>query len=457
MHSMATFNDNGISALLDQVIISADPYQAAALHPCLNASQRSACEKIIFPHRRYPRIFAQASYTPASLLQRLALQDDSLVLDKLGRNPATPMTVLKQLAQKSDSVQRLKTIAAHRNASAALLDSLSHQDSSALRRTICHNPNTGLIQLNRLLVKATLDECKGMAQNPQADAGLLRKLWQEHDDPYLRAEIAAHNNCPAELLNVALTSELVLLRRKAASNAKLSEAQVAQLLTDSEAQVRAVTLRYLEGETISLTDEPARRVRRELARKTGLNEQLLEKLSTDKDTWVRRWVARNPATAESILRKLAQDSETEVRRGVTRNPFLPIELCRRLATDPEAWVRAGIAIRSDLSQAIIEQLSIDDSVDVLAGLGRNPAAPQYLLALIAAHSDRDVRRAVILNPQTALDILKALLEDPYPLNRAQLCRHPALGNEELSELTSDPDAQVRFSAVQVLATHLIVI
>ena len=150
--AMVTFNNNGISALFDQVIISADPYQAAALYPCLNASQRSACEKIIFAHRRYPRIFAQASYTPVSLLQRLALQDDSLVLDKLVRNPATPMTVLKQLAQKTDSEQRLKAIAAHPNASSALLGSLSHKDSLALRRTICHNPNTGLIQLNRLFV-----------------------------------------------------------------------------------------------------------------------------------------------------------------------------------------------------------------------------------------------------------------------------------------------------------------
>lgn len=455
--AMVTFNDHGIGALLDQICDSADPYQAAALHSCLNASQRSACEEIIFAHRRYPRIFAQASYTPVSLLQRLALQDDLLVLDKLAKNPATPTTVLKQLAQKSDSEQRLKAIAAHPNASAALLDSLSHQHSSALSRTICDNPNTGLIQLNRLFLKATLDECKGMAQNPQADAGLLRKLWQEHDDPYLRAEIAAHNNCPAELLNAALTSEMALLRRKAASNAKLSEAQVALLLTDSEAQVRAAMLRHFDQQNIVLIDEPARRVRRQLARKTGLDKQLIEKLASDEDAWVRRWVARNPATPESVLKRLAQDSETEVRRGVTRNPFASIDLCCQLATDPESWVRAGIAIRSDLDQAIIEQLSSDDSVDVLAGLGRNLATPHYLLARIATHSDRDVRRAVILNPQATLDILKALLEDPYPLNRAELCRHPALGDEELSELTSDPEAPVRFSAVQVLATHLKVI
>jgi hypothetical protein len=449
--AMVTSNDNRINALLDAACNSADPYQAAALHPWLSGSQCSACEKIIFTQRRHPRFFAQATYTPASLLQRLALESDSLVLDKLVKNPATPTTVLKRLARNSGSEHRLNAIAAHPNASAALLDSLNQWDSSALRQAVCHNPNTGLLQLNRLLAIATLDECKGMAQNPHADTGLLRKLWQAHDELYLHAEIAAHSNCPAELLNAALTSELALLRCKAATNAKLSDAQVAQLLADGEAQVRAATLRHLEAETIALTDEPARRVRRELARKTGLDEQLIEKLSIDEDAWVRRWVARNPAAPESVLRRLAQDSEAEVRRGVARNPLTPIHLCSQLATDPNSWVRAGIAIRTDLSQAIIKPLSSDDSEDVLAGLGRNSATPAYLLARIAGHRDHDVRRAVILNPQAPFEILRNLLEDPYPFNRARLCRHPALGDDELWQLIDDPEAQVRFSAVQVLA------
>lgn len=451
--AMVTFSDNRISALLDQARNSDDPYQAAALHPWLSASQRIDCEKIIFAQRRHPRLFAQASYTPVSLLQRLALENDSLVLDKLAKNPATPTAVLRQLAQDSDSEQRLRAIAAHPNASAALLDSLSLQELRVLRRTICHNPNTGLLQLNRLFERATLDECKGMAQNPHTDAGLLRKLWQAHDEPYLHAEIVCHGNCPAELLNIALNSDSILLRRKVATNAKLSDAQVIQLLADGVAQVRAATLRHLDTGTISLIDEPARRVRRELARKTGLDNRLLEKLGTDEDAWVRRWVARNPTTPESVLKRLAKDSQPEVRRGVARNSQMPSELCGQLAADPDPWVRAGIAIRPDLNQTIIEQLSGDTSVDVLAGLGRNPMTPENLLTQIASHRNRDVRRAVILNPQAPLEILNILLEDPYPFNRVQLCWHAALGDEELWELTTDPEAQVRFSAVHVLASR----
>lgn len=446
--SMASFGDNSLSRLLDRVRLSDDPYQVAALYPWLSLSNRTVYEKTIFANRRYPRLFAQAVYTPVSLLERLALENDSLTLDKLVKNPAMPTSVLNQLAKRSQNHARLLSIASHPNAGAELLDSL---DESDLHRAICWNPNTGLSQLNRLLPAASLDECKGMTQNLQADASLLSALWQAYDDPYLHAEIAAHSHCPEHLLNTAVLSDNPLLRRKAAANPQLSKAQVAQLLNDNQAQVRAATLRHLGARSIQLINEPARRVRRELARRSGLDEQMIEKLSGDKDNWVRRWIARNPITPVAILESLATDDELEVRRGVARNPLSPEFLCRQLADDCEPWVRAGIAIRPDLNPDIIEQLSHDDSVDVLAGLGRNLLTAEKLLAKIARHSDRDVRRSVILNKQAPLPVLQLLLEDPYSLNRAMLCRHAAMGDFELWQLIEDPEPQVRFSAVQALA------
>ena len=453
--AMAGSSETTLKALLYVAHDNADPYQSAALHPWLSASGSAICESIIFARRRYPRLFAQAPYTPVSLLQRLARESDPVTLYRLVKNPATPTALLWQLARGEGCEQRLDSIAAHPNASAALLDSLDEQASPTRRGSICHNPNTGLLQLNRLLVTATLQDRKGMAQNPHADGSLLRKLWLSDDDKYLRSEIACHRNCPEDLLSQAVASDITLLRRKAAANPGLLKRQLTQLLSDSEPQVRAATLRQLGTEKISLVDEPVRRVRRELARKTGLDDALIDRLGADDDTWVRRWVARNPATGEAVLRKLATNSETEVRRGVARNPCTPADLCRQLAGDAEFWVRAGIAIRADLDRRVIAQLATDDSVDVLAGLGRNPMTPYKLLARIAAHRNRDVRRAVILNQQAPPEVLAELRQDPYALNRVMLCRHPALGESELWELTSDPEAQVRFGAVQVLAMRCV--
>ena len=444
---------NPFGALFDRVLASADPYLAAALHPSLAALQRLVCESQIFARRRYPRLFAQATYTPASLLQRLAQESDDLILDKLVKNSSTPDAVLQQLYQGSDDEGRLQAIAAHPNASESLLDRLDEQRRPILRQALCHNHSTGLPQLYRILPEASLAEGKGIVQNPFADTAMLDQLWHRYSERYLRAEIASHANCSLKLLAEAVMSDDPLLRRKSAANPRLSAEQRTRLLSDLEAPVRAAVLRHLDTGHLRSIDEPARRVRRELARQKNLDESLIEQLADDEDTWVRRWIARHTATPGHLLKTLAIDNETEVRRGVARNPNLSSELCRRLAADSESWVRAGIAFRSDLEPVVIRMLANDVSIDVLAGLGRNPGTPEILLAAIAQHSDRDVRRAVILNPQAPPVVLRTLVEDPYGFNRAQLCRHPNMNLQGLWQLFEDPEPMVRFTAVQALASR----
>jgi HEAT repeat protein len=73
------------------------------------------------------------------------------------------------------------------------------------------------------------------------------------------------------------------------------------------------------------------------------------------------------------------------------------------------------------------------------------------LIRIAAHENPDVRRSVILNKQAPLAVLKPLLDDPYPINRAMLAGHPALTVEVRRYLLDDPEPQVRFIAAQALA------
>jgi hypothetical protein len=76
--------------------------------------------------------------------------------------------------------------------------------------------------------------------------------------------------------------------------------------------------------------------------------------------------------------------------------------------------------------------------------------PLSVLKRIAQHSDKDIRRAVILNDQAPLGVLQMLLDDPYPLNRAMLVRHPALTEAEHKRMIDDPEPKVRFSATQTL-------
>jgi len=442
--------DISFNRLRNQVHLSDDPFQVAALYPWLSKNERFDLEPVIFDHARYPRMFAQAPYTPAALLDRLACENDDLILNKLARNPQTPLSVLERLTL-CDDLPRQIAIARHPQASSDLLETFDCGVSLKMRHALCFNPNTGLSQLNWLLPGSSLMECKAIAQNRQVDGVLLSNLWQKHNDIYLRAEIVANSKCPRHLLELAVSSTNPLLRRKVAANQKLPKADRNQLLSDNNASVRVAALRHIGNGNLQLVNETASRVKRELARKAGLDEPLMKKLAGDNDKWVRRWIARNPATTESLLIILARDIQTEVRRGVARNPLLPNTLCKQLAGDVDSWVRAGISIRPDLNDKMIDQLANDKAIDVLSGLGRNPNSSEALLSRIAGHKHRDVRRAVILNLHCPLTVLRGLLEDPYALNRAMLCRHPNIGSTELMQLVDDPEPQVRFSAVQALA------
>lgn len=458
-HPKMTIVDcNPLTDLIAQVQITGDPYLAAALHPWLTAPEQVDIEQAIFAHRRYPRLFAQAAFTPASLLQRLASETDPVVLTKLAKNPATPDIALRLLAkQKTPSL--LRAIASHPKASASLLASIDDRSSTeasySIRHGLSHNPNTSLLQLMHLVGDATLAEAKGLAKNCNADAAALNALWTRYEDCYLRAEIGCHANCPEHFLAQAVHSAEPLLRRKAATNPNLTQQQATDLLKDEVSQVKVAALRHLDNSNLILVGEPTQRVRRELARQKKLSPELFNQLAHDQDQWVRRWIARHVNCPLHLLIKLATDSESEVRRSVTRNNQTPNDCLKNLATDGNAWVRAGVAYRNDLDLELIDLLADDDSVDVLAGLGRNAKTPAALLAQIASHRDRDVRRSVILNQQTPLAQLKLLSDDPYALNRALLCQHPALDTDSLWLLLEDPVPQVRFCAMQALAKQLL--
>ncbi|MCK5921712.1 MAG: hypothetical protein KAG66_12275, partial [Methylococcales bacterium] len=129
---MTTGRDNAFELLIVQILSSADPYQAAALHPKVSGATKIACEELIFAQRRHPRLFALAAYTPVSLLKRLAREDDRIIRLKLLRNPSTPVEVLQSFAQKSREPDILAAVATHPTASATLLASLSQAKQKGL-------------------------------------------------------------------------------------------------------------------------------------------------------------------------------------------------------------------------------------------------------------------------------------------------------------------------------------
>lgn len=442
-----------LDELLNRAVDQDDIFIALALHPFMDAAVRSELESILFATGKRRRQLSSAPYTPASVLARMAhLAADSNFKTRLARHPATSLESLRELVSNDASKALTAAVAAHRNAPADLLERLTWRGSAVVQKALCGNPNTGREILAEIAAEAPLELLKEIAKHPNADAIMLRDLWVR-DDRYLRGEVAANEHCPADIQEMAEKDEEVLVRRMLASNPAAQVARLVRLLHDRAPQVRAASVRNLllpAEEVGTLSDDPSRQVRRSEAQRAGLTTALIEHLSTDADHWVRRWIARNRTTPEAVLRRLAVDDTAAVRRAVVRNPTCPVALLHDLARDSNSWVRAGVAFRDDLPESILLELAKEKDADILSGIGQNPMTPLSILKRIAEHSDKDIRRAVILNNQAPLVALKMLLDDPYPLNRAILARHPALTEAEHNRLIDDPEPQVRFIAARML-------
>ena len=462
MHRRQASAPLDIETLAKRAIEADDPYIALAVHPRAGTLSRARLESVLFSNPKRRRRWAAAPYTPASVLAALAEYDDPRLHKRIAAHPATPADTLTQLADRYGSAEIRLALAKHPKSPAALLASLPWSTHPELRQAIGSNPNASPGMLEKVLNDATLEEQKNIARNPTATAALLLDLWQGGEDPYLRAEIAAHPRLPPQLQRTAARSPNPLLRRKLAQNPSIPDDMLLCLLADDNAGVRAAAAHSTMvsdcnpgAELNTLGNDPSRRVRRTAARSRRLDQTVLERLASDDDAWVRRWVAFNPATASGTLKQLATDVETGVRRGVARNPECPAECLHRLARDPEPWVRGGVALREGLAEKLIRQLARGErNADILSALGQNPSTPVGILLDIVRNADKDVRRSVCFNAGAPAEVLHQLLEDPYPLNRADLTRHPVLKENTLETMLADPEPQVRFGAAQALVRRL---
>ena len=446
-----------LEALADWVIEKTDPYGALALHPFVDKEFKDKLERIMFVNRRLKYVFAMAHYAPDSVLDTLASEPNEQLRVRVLKHPNTAARTLERIFRGGCSAKMTVLIAAHPNTPTDILEELEWQGSEKIRTALCGNCNTPLPVIRVLLKECSLQEKKIIARNPVLNEQILETLWNEGDE-YLRAEVVAHRSCSERLINKAIKSRHVVVRRKLASNTVIGEALRHRLLMDDAPQVRVAIVRnqeVSEGELQLLCDDPSDQVRRNEARRTGLSATVIAQLARDNDIWVRRWVARNAGTSEKYLEKLAVDEDENVRRSVARNEFCPERLLNVLADDDSAWVRAGVVLRTDISKEVLLKLIDDQDIDVQSAIGKNPITPVKILKRIANNSNRDVRRSVILNKKVTAKVLELFIEDPYPLNRVILASRPQCSRQVNWQLANDPDREVRFSAIRTFAMQLV--
>lgn len=425
-----------------------EPYSAAALYPAASARERSALAAQAFSSRRHRLTLAGAPFVAPAVLDAIAhdLADEALKL-RLARNPATPgatLTALWRTAVKADRLSRL--LARHRRTPQVVLAEIAASvDEVDTLRALCENAGAGADVLDAVHERHSGVFRRVLAVNLATQASTLRALWDEGSEDAVRMQILLHPHCPPELLETL--PESPLQRRGLAQQPRTPASVLSALASDVDVPVRraaaANAATPIDALAHALTDADAA-VRRVLAARRDLPPQWVEHLAVDADEWVRRNLGRNPACDAAVLARLATDSATEVRRSVARHPHCPPALQEGLAADPEPWVQAAVAYRDDLAPRLLRRLARSTDVDVLAGVARSTSASPYLLRRLAGHESDDVRRAVILNPQAPLAVLRVLSRDPYALHRAMVVEHANFSPAARWRMRADPDVQVRY-------------
>jgi len=128
--------------------------------------------------------------------------------------------------------------------------------------------------------------------------------------------------------------------------------------------------------------------------------------------------------------------------GLAENPALPAGLVRRLVR-----YRRGlghVATRADLTAETIEEILASGHHWLLHSLALNRQLPHAVRMRLAAHSDPDIRAALVVGARDApREFYERLIDDPDTRVREHLAERDDVPADLLARLARDPDPQVR--------------
>lgn len=172
-------------------------------------------------------------------------------------------------------------------------------------------------------------------------------------------------------------------------------------------------------------------------------------------TNLRALTAQHPHTPTEDVARLASDPANEVRIYAAKNPHLPREVQEKLAQDSSVFVRASLAENPLVDADILHQLAADTNPAVLSALAGNPHCFEQTLHTLAEHiTENDFSLALILakNPQTPASLLEsfyALSQKPplyLDLSRS-LAMHRNTPSAIIEQLAQHSRREIRHAVV----------
>jgi hypothetical protein len=412
---------------------------------------------------------------------------DLKAIARTARDPASTTEQLQACEGQGESIDRL--LAKHPNASAQLLEQLSHSSDRATRKAVTLHPNTPKDALLKLAPQFPGD----FFQNPAFDwlliehpnlmfdigGGVLKNVLKRAECPSSFMAWAAAHGSEQERLAVSMNPQaqadvLQAIESKGGKAAQAAQQHANHPLASAEADLEsafrnAVEQAIAEGFTAddlpTLAQWPAlsagerfvdtcfEYVSHPLAPPT-LTLPILSALAGDANPLVRKAVSKNAATPAASLTKLAADASGDVRCEVAKNPATPAAALIALAGDAESSVRSGVAANPATPADTVITLAGDSDAWVRQAFAFNASAPAAMRSAALATLASDslyVRVNFACNPATPADIrlavLTALASDPDTWARCSAAANPATPADMraavLSTLVDDRDPNTR--------------
>ena len=203
--------------------------------------------------------------------------------------------------------------------------------------------------------------------------------------------------------------------------------------------------RYIRSAIMDIGDED-KDIRKDIAKSSTNNADILEQLSRDPDRKVREQVAKNPNTPPEILERLSKDKSYLVCKGVAGNKSTSPDLLRKMSDvkyspfSPYGWEadvwptlfkNPNTPLDCRINICRESGYALADAKEVVA---RSRKTPPELLDVIYECSGGGVLNILASNPKTPIETLRKLYSDEYCYCNEELAKNPSTPVDILQEI-----------------------
>jgi 3-methyladenine DNA glycosylase AlkC len=382
---------------------------------------------------------------PPDVLEVLSKESEWSVRLTIARNPGTPRKLRDQLldALSKETEWSKRSVLADGQDDTKILETLARDPEGSVRRAVAENPITPLLSLEALAKDPEDSVRQAVAGNPSASARVLNVVAM-HSDWGFRCHLVEGPGTRAEVLKALAKDSEKLVRRRVAENPSVPAKVFEALAKDSEELVRVAVaknpstpVKVLEA----LAQDSEGWVRVAVANNPSTPVKVLEGLAQDSEGSVRRAVAENPSTPMLILEALALDSHELVRSAVASNSGTPALVLEALANDPHEFVRQSVGRNLKSPQSLLQALAKDTCESVRLQVAWNSNILTPVLEQLSKDSSSKVRLAVAGKSNAAPQVLEAMANDTL-LVRLELAGNPSTPAAALRKLAASSEVQI---------------